>query len=114
MIIIPFMFGLMAAASAPGVETPGYYAIEVVDDATGRGVPLVELRTVNGIRLVTDSNGVAAFDEPGLMEGRPVFFHVSSHGYEFARDGFGYRGKALEVRPGGSARLKIRRINVAE
>src|SRR5262249_31410215 len=60
-----------------------------------------------------DSNGVAAFREPGLM-GRSVFFHVKSHGYEYAKDGFGFRGKALDLKEGGSAVLKIRRINVAE
>src|SRR3954454_16651898 len=89
------------------------FKITVVDEQTGRGVPLVELRTVNEIRLVTDSNGVVAFSEPGLMD-QAVFFHVRSHGYEFPRDGFGYRGKALKVAPGGSARLKIKRINIAE
>src|SRR5207244_3209693 len=55
----------------------------------------------------------AAFDEPGLM-GEKVFFHITSHGYEFAKDGFGYRGKALDVKDGGSAVLKIKRLNVAE
>ena len=35
-------------------------------------MPLVELRTVNEIRYVTDSNGIVAFDEPGLL-GRKVF-----------------------------------------
>ncbi len=88
-------------------------AIKVVDDVTGRGVPLVELETVNHIRFVTDSAGLAAFDEPGLMNQR-VFFTVRSHGYEFPRDGFGYRGTAVEVRPGGEAVLRIRRISVAE
>ena len=34
---------------------------------------LVELRTVNQIRYVTDSNGIVAFDEPGLFN-RKVFF----------------------------------------
>ena len=54
-----------------------------------------------------------AFDEPGLM-GRRVFFGVAAHGYEFAKDGFGIRGVVLEPKPGGSARLKIRRLNIAE
>src|SRR5205085_11932923 len=85
----------------------------VVDDQTGRGVPLVELRTVHEIRYYTDSNGVVAFHEPGLM-GQAVFFHVRSHGYEFPKDGFGLRGKALQVTPGGSATLKIHRLNLAE
>ncbi len=89
------------------------FVISVVDDATGRGVPLVELTTTNGIRHWTDSNGLIAFDEPGLMNTR-VFFAVRSHGYEFPKDGFGMAGKALDVRPGGSAELRIRRLNVAE
>ncbi|WP_406699340.1 hypothetical protein V5E97_10755 [Singulisphaera sp. Ch08] len=103
------MLSLIAAEPA----TQRFFTIEVVDEQTGRGVPLVELRTVNDIRLVTDSNGIAAFEEPGLMD-QPVFFHVSSHGYEFPKDGFGYRGKSLPVREGGSAQLKLKRINIAE
>jgi hypothetical protein len=89
------------------------FTITVVDAATGRGVPLVELRTTNEIRLWTDSAGVVAFTEPGLM-GKRVFFHVSSHGYEHAADGFGYRGVALDVQAGGAATVKVQRHNLAE
>jgi hypothetical protein len=89
------------------------FQIQVVDDQTGRGVPLVELKTVHQLRYLTDSNGLVAFDEPGLME-QTVFFHIQSHGYEFPKDGFGYRGKALKVTKGGHARLAIQRINIAE
>lgn len=89
------------------------FTITVVDDQTNRGVPLVELQTVNNIRFYTDSNGIAAFDEPGLMN-QTVFFHVKSHGYEFAKDGFGYRGKAIAIKEGGSIRLLIKRVNIAE
>ncbi len=89
------------------------FKITVLDEQTGRGVPLVELRTVNGLRLWTDSNGVAAFHEPGLM-GQNVFFHLASHGYAYPKDGFGYRGKALDVKEDGSAVLKIKRLNIAE
>ncbi len=88
------------------------FRIEVVDQETGRGVPLVELRTVHQLRYVTDSNGIVAFDEPGLL-GRKVFFSVKSHGYEFPKDGFGFRGVALETKPGGQARITLPRINVA-
>jgi hypothetical protein len=91
---------------------PRPFRIEVVDDETGRGVPLVELRTTGQIRYVTDSKGIVAFDEPGLV-GLKVFFHVKSHGYEYPRDGFGNRGVALETRPGGSATIKLKRLNVA-
>src|SRR5207247_10546690 len=101
MVAIALAALLMAAE--PAAKSP-YFAIRVVDEQTGRGVPLVELRTVHGVRLFTDSAGIAAFDEPGLMD-RDVFFFVSSHGYEFAKDGFGYRGRALHPTPGGSAPL---------
>ncbi len=90
-----------------------YFAIEVIDEQTGRGVPLVELQATSGARYYTDSAGLIAFYEPGLMNKR-VFFAVSSHGYEFRPDGFGIRGIALETRPGGSAQLKVKRINIAE
>jgi len=107
----PLMLVSLFVAAVP--EPSDYFKITVVDDQTGRGVPLVELRTVNNIRYYTDSAGVVAFHEPGLMGSR-MYFGVSSHGYEFAKDGFGYAGTRLQVTPGGSAVLKIRRINVAE
>lgn len=100
-------------STAPSPPAGCYFRITVVDEQTGRGVPLVELSTVNHIRCYTDSQGVVAFHEPGLM-GRKVFFVVKSHGYEHAADGFGQRGVALEVVAGGSAVLKVKRINIAE
>jgi hypothetical protein len=106
----------LCAAATPATQpaaTPRYFAIEVVDDATGRGVPLVELKTVSNVRYYTDSAGLVAIDDPALM-GRRVFFNVFSHGYEFPKDGFGIRGRALEVTPGGVARLQIKRLNIAE
>jgi len=79
----------------------------------GRGVPLVELRTVNSIRYFTDSNGIVAFYEPGLMD-TDVFFFVESHGYEFPKDGFGFRGARLKTSLATSVVIKISRINIAE
>lgn len=90
-----------------------YFEIQVVDAETGRGVPLVELRTVNDIRFFTDSQGYVAINSPDLLN-QDVFFHVSSHGYEFPKDGFGYRGKKLKVVAGGMAKLQLKRINIAE
>src|SRR3954469_21754151 len=94
------------------VPPTSYFGIEVVDEQTGRGVPMVELQATSSARYYTDSAGLVAFDEPGLA-GKRVFFGVSAHGYEFAKDGFGIRGVVLEPKPGGTARLKIRRINIA-
>ena len=93
-----------------GCRTPAphnYFKMTVVDDQTHRGVPLVALRTTNEIRYYTDSNGVIAFLEPGLMD-RDVFFTIKSHGYEFQADGFGTRGRALRTTPGRSATLGIK------
>lgn len=90
-----------------------YFGIHVVDGQTGRGVPLVELETVNAVPYYTDSAGWVAFYEPGLMNQR-VYFAVKSHGYEFPKDGFGFRGVALETKEGGRAELKIKRLNIAE
>jgi hypothetical protein len=107
--VAPLALLIFSASPEPG----SYFKIKVVDEQTGRGVPLVELRTVNEIKRVTDSNGLVAFHEPGLM-GRDVFFHVKSHGYEYPADRFGFHGQALRVKEGGSAVLKIRRTNIAE
>lgn len=104
----------VAASSAsrlPAAEP--YFHIQVVDAQTGRGVPLVELETVNNVQHVSDSAGNIAFLEPGLMD-KEVFFYVRSHGYEYPRDGFGMRGVRLKVTPGRSATIKLTRINIAE
>lgn len=90
-----------------------YFKICIVDAESGRGVPLVELKTVNGLRFVTDSAGLVAFQEPGLM-GREVYFHVWSHGYEMPADSFGYRGVALRPKAGASATVRIQRLNIAQ
>ena len=90
-----------------------YFQIKVVDEQTGRGVPLIELKTTNLISYFTDSHGIIAFYEPGLMN-QEVFFHISSHGYEYPKDGFGYRGKQIKIESGGSTTVKVKRINIAE
>ncbi|WP_237225668.1 hypothetical protein [Rubinisphaera sp. JC750] len=102
---------LSAYSAAAADERP--FGIQIIDEQTGRGVPLVELTTVNRVTFITDSAGWAAIDEPSL-NGQRVFFSVKSHGYEFPTDGFGYRGKTLRVQPGETATLKIHRKNIAE
>lgn len=105
--------GCVLIASAKAGDGPLPFAITVVDEATNRGVPLVELRTTNDVLYVTDSAGVVAVQEPSLVD-QTVYFHVRSHGYEYPADGFGYRGKALRITAGQSATLKLRRANIAE
>src|SRR5436190_11049649 len=104
---------LFVAALAISADAARPFAIEVVDDQTGRGVPLVELTTTSGVTYVTDSAGLVALDEPGVKN-QQVFFHVKSHGYEAPTDGFGFRGVRLDVKPGGAAKVSIKRLNIAE
>lgn len=87
--------------------------ITVLDSDTGRGVPLIELATTGGVTHVSDSAGVVAFDEPGLMD-TDVYFFVRGHGYEFPADGFGYRGTRVRTTPGSRVTLHVKRINIAQ
>ncbi|MCA9070284.1 MAG: hypothetical protein KDA84_15225, partial [Planctomycetaceae bacterium] len=49
------------------------FEIQVIDKATKRGIPLVELKTTNDILFVTDNAGRVAYREPG-QAGQTVFF----------------------------------------
>lgn len=113
MIAYRTMAAALALGWAPLAPAAEYFAIRVVDAQTGRGVPLIELRTVHNVRCYTDSAGLVAFHEPGLM-GREVYFFVEGHGYEYPADGFGFRGVRLTPEPGGQAEIKVQRVNVAE
>ena len=64
---LPVALAALICCGAAIAQTSGYFTIRVVDDWTGRGVPLVALRTTNEIPDYTDSNGIVAFYEPGLM-----------------------------------------------
>jgi hypothetical protein len=117
-LIRPIAFALLCAFLAPptraGEAKANCFVIKVVDAETGRGVPLVELRTVHAARYWTDSAGIVAFQEPGLL-GEEVFFSVKSHGYEEpAADGFGIRGVRFKAEAGKTATVKLKRTNIAE
>ena len=90
-----------------------YFVIRVVDDQSGRGVPLVGLKLQNEVEYWTDSAGVAAFDEPSLR-GREVFIAVRSDGYEYTDESLFGRGANVVVEPGRILELRVRRTMVAE
>ena len=78
------MLSAWCAASAYNQQPHhGYYRIKLVDVETGKGVPLVMLRTNNYVQMVSDSAGNIAFYEPGMMD-TPVWFSVLTDGYELA------------------------------
>jgi hypothetical protein len=102
-LLITFCFVFLnesTTLNAHGSEK--YFKIIVVDEETGRGVPLVELRTTNNSRYYTDSNGIIAFDDPTLI-GQPVFFWIKSHGYEYPKKIYNEIGTILNTLPGESA-----------
>jgi hypothetical protein len=108
-----FVAAFVCVASTVHAAPRDYFAIHVVDGATGRGVPLVRLTTTDETERYTDSNGYVAFDEPGWMD-QNVFFGVGSWGYDAPDAGFGIRGVTLKTTPGTEQTIKLTRRNVAE
>ena len=101
---------LWACADA---RTSKYFVIRVIDEDTGRGVPLVELKLPNEVTYWTDSAGVAAFNEPSLS-GLDVFLSIRSHGYEYPQETVMGRGTHVTVEPGKIQILRIQRTMIAE
>ena len=94
-------------------ENRGLCRITVLDKATDQPVPLVELRTTNQLRFVTDNAGVIAFDAVEFMN-RETWFDVLGHGYEVPADGFGMRGIRIKPQPEMSITVKVERKNIAQ
>jgi hypothetical protein len=109
------VLGVLSSCCRAKPEGPAvpYFRITVVDEATGRGIPLVRLRTANSVEYWTDSAGVGAFYEPDLMD-KEVVFSVDSYGYSRPTGGSGRRGIAFRMTPGGSGVVKMRRENIAQ
>ena len=110
----PFALALALLAARAAAAPQDYFAIRVVDADTGRGVPLVYFQTTYETRYVTDSAGYVAFNEPGLMDGREVWFSVKSYGYEEPPGAFGIRGVQLKPQAGKTAEIKLKRTQIAE
>lgn len=106
-------FCMALFASHAHAAPKDYFQITVRDGETGRGVPLVELKTTDEVTYYTDSNGIAAVNDPELM-GHTVYFYIKSHGYQYPADGFGYRGVSFPVMLGGKIEIKLKRLNIAE
>ena len=105
-----FFFFLTLLSYARG-ESP-CAELRVIDAETKRGLPLIELTTVNDIKFVTDNAGRVAFNEPDLM-GREVFFAVKGHEYEAKKDGFGIAGVRVTPKAGEVTEIPLTRTMIA-
>jgi hypothetical protein len=111
-----FFVAVLTAAllfSSAWAQTSRYFVVRVVDEETGRGVPLVELKLPNEVKYWTDSAGVAALDEPSFR-GREAFLAVRSHGYEYPHETPLGRGVNVTIDPGKTSQVGIRRTMIAE
>lgn len=108
------LVGPSFAGKASGGDTKPFRPcqIRVVEQESGKPVPLVELVTTHNVRFVTDNAGIIAFDLPELM-GKQTWFRVEGHGYEVPEDGFGYRGVKLKPTRGGELEIEVQRTMIA-
>ena len=90
-----------------------FFEVRVIDSETRRGIPMVELTTVDDVTYIADSAGRIAIDE-STLEASTVFFKVHSPGYETAKDGFGFAGARVVIAPGKSKIIELTRISIAE
>ena len=95
-----------AAAVALSSARADFFKLQVVDSQTGRGTPLVEVKTLDGTTWYTDSNGIVAIDEPSRL-GMTLHFSLASYGYQNA-------AQTIFTAPGGSAQVAVERSNRAE
>jgi len=107
------LLAIVAVACCQSPADDRFFEIEVIDIATRRGVPMVELTTVDDVTYITDSEGRIALDEPELF-GTNVWFRVYSPGHEASRDGFGFAGVRVVIEPGKSKIIELTRTAVAE
>ena len=81
------------AVAVDDCKTTAPFYIQVVDQETGRGIPLAMVSTQDWVVWWTDSNGIAAITESDLQPdpatGRSgdVWIYVSSWGYTDPADG---------------------------
>ena len=110
--VVAGIFAGLIAAAAIAAAPLAPCRIDVVERGSGWPVPLVELRTLHGVRFVSDNAGAVAFDLPEFM-GQELWLEVAGHGYGVPADGFGYRGVRLTPVPGGRLRVEVERTSLA-
>jgi hypothetical protein len=97
------ILALLACTSI--AHTQEYFAVQVRDAQSGRGLPLVKLR-VGDQEYYTDSNGLVALNSPGLLN-QNVTFAAASYGYQDSN-------ATLQTTPGTTGELTLTRSQRAE
>jgi hypothetical protein len=110
--ILSFFLFLLSCQTVKTIETD-YFKIRVVDSETGLNVPMIGLIPLSRQKYYTDSNGLIAFNEPGLMN-EIVYFEINAEGYSYPMGKDGRRAISLLCKAGDSAIIKVERTNVAE
>jgi len=112
-VLILYLFSVVQCFCQNSTDPKMFFRIKVADEATSRGIPLVKLTTLTNVVHYTDSAGVVAFYEPALMN-KEVYFTIESDGYSIEKDPYDGYGKILNVIPGGSAIITMRREIIAQ
>ena len=86
-------------------QSANYFAVEVLDSVTGRGVPLVQAK-VGGQTYVTDSNGIIAIDDSSIVD--------SNFQFDFASYGYTSMSQSLDTALGTLSQVSVVRKNRAE
>lgn len=87
--------------------------VKILDQETRWPVPLVELRTTDHQRFVSDNAGVIALDSPELFD-QETWFNLIGHGYELKADGFGFQGIRFTPIRGSMVTIEVTRKNIAK
>jgi hypothetical protein len=89
------------------------HVVQVVDDRTNRGIPLIQLCTTSNACFISDSQGIIALHEPAFWN-HDVYFLVTGDGYLHPPDFFGDPATTVRIKRGGRTTLKMKRTNIAE
>jgi hypothetical protein len=95
----------------PSLLSPShaFFKIALLDAATLVPVSGATLTLANGVSYLSDTNGLVAFYEPGLMN-TTVFFAASHPAYVVASDPLGTGGQAFLTKEGGSGQLLMNKV----
>jgi hypothetical protein len=94
-----------------------YHTFKIIDIDTGRGIPMVNITTVDQIPHYSDSNGVVAYYEPDMMLNSTIdtYFYPIADGYTYPhKDWLGLSGLAVHVTCGGRTVIGMKRTNIAQ